>query len=190
MSSQVPSTNEIPTHSKEIPKRFQWDSKEIPMRFQRDSKEIATRFQKDSNEIPTRFQRDSNEIPKRFHWDPNEIPKKVKYGSNETPVTPQKEKEKPKVLRWPSDNNQQTLVTQWSWQPPGPEWDSRWAARPLQGPRPRTTVNCNYSWLSAGGFELALASIKYLEEGCHASCTHHFLWNRQDQPVVGMSKLL
>ena len=126
-------------------------------------------------EIPRRFQRKSNMT--------------IWVSHDKTPVSPKKNKTK-KIPRHSADQKPADRVIQWSGQPPGPEWDSRWAARPLQGPRPRTTVNCNYSWLSAGGFELALASIKYLEEGCHAPCTHHFSWNGQDQHIVGMSKLL
>ena len=44
----------------------------------------------------------------------------------------------------------------------------------------------NGSW----GYEWALDSRMYLDEVCHALCTRHFSWNRQDQPIVGMSKLL
>ena len=60
-------------------------------------------------------------------------------------------------------------------------------------PRPRTTVKVqlllipeaqdldNGSWR----YEWTLDSRMYLDEGCHAPCTGHFTWNRQDPPIVG-----
>ena len=65
---------------------------------------------------------------------------------------------------------------------------------PLQAVRPRTTVKLqlllipeardldNGSW--------ALDSIMYWDDGCHAPCTRHFSWNRQDRPILGMYELL
>ena len=101
-------------------------------------------------------------------------------------------KAKGQVLRWFSAKNQQIRVTQWSGQPPCPEGDRKWATR--------RTVKLQLHLIPEGRdldngslrHEWALDSRMFLNEGCHghAPCTRQFLWNRQDQPIVGMSKVL
>ena len=44
----------------------------------------------------------------------------------------------------------------------------------------------NGSW----GYDWALESIGSIDQGCHAPYTPQFSWNKQDQPIVGMIKLL